>query len=367
MLFRRSQARTYGDELSRLKSDSTAQVAKCSMLKLVHPFMSKEGLMQVGGRLNRSDLSPLQKHPVILCTSDKLTKLFFSHVHRKLSHCGPTLLLANTGLSIYAPGAKKLARSICQGWIPCRKAFPRTLQQRMGQLPAPRVNPALAFIHCVVDYAGPFLLKRGNPRKPTLEKGYLAVFVCLTTKAIHLEVVSSASTGALLATLKRFVSRRGQPRHLYSDHGSNFVGARNELSDLYTFLSLPTTEQAVAQCLLQRHITWHHIPEKAPHFGGLWESAVKSAKHCIKRTVGATKFNFEELTTISCQVEAHLNSRPYLAQDSQDPDGEMPLTRGHFLIGRPLEAYPEEPQEPDLTLTKRWDLCKAIVQQFWNM
>ena len=367
VLFKRSQARTFGAELARLKSNPTTPMAKSSPLRLVHPFLSKEGLLQVGGRLNQAELSPLQKHPVILSTSDGLTKLYFVHYHRKLSHCGPTLLLANTGLSIYAPGAKRLARSICQGCITCRKTFPRTLQQRMGQLPAPRVNPALAFIHCGIDYAGPFLLKRGNPRRPTMEKGYLAVFVCLTTKAIHLEVVSSASTGALIATLKRFVSRRGQPRHLYSDHGSNFIGARNELTELYTFLSLPTTEQAVAQCLLQRHITWHHIPEKAPHFGGLWESAVKSAKHCIKRTVGATKLNFEELTTISCQVEAHLNSRPYLAQDSQDPDGEMPLTRGHFLIGRPLESYPEEPQEPDLSLTKRWDLCKAIVQKFWDM
>ena len=256
---------------------------------------------------------------------------------------------------------------MCQGCIPCRKAFPRTLQQKMGQLPSPRVNPALAFIHCGVDYAGPFLLKRGNPRKPTMTKGYLAVFVCLTTKAIHLEVVSSASTEAFIATLKRFVARRGQPRHLYSDHGSNFIGARNELAELYHVLSLPTTDQAVQQCLLQRHITWHHIPEKAPHFGGLWESSVKSAKHCIKKTVGSTKLNFEELTTIACQIEGHLNSRPYLAQDSHDPEGEMPLTRGHFLIGRPLESYPEEPQEPDLSLTKRWDLCKSIVQKFWNM
>ena len=184
---------------------------------------------------------------------------------------------------------------------------------------------------------------------------------------IHLEVVSSASTGALIATLKWFVSRRGQPRHIYSDHGSNFIGARNDLNELYAFLSLPTTEQSVTQCLLQWNVTWHHIPEKAPHFGGLWEAAVKSTKHCLKMTVGSTRLNFEELTTISCQVEAHLNSRPYLAQDSHDPEGEMPLTRGHFLIGRPLESYPEEPQAPDLTLTKRWDLCRAIVQQFWDM
>lgn len=103
----------------------------------------------------------------------------------------------------------------------------------MGQLPAPRVNPSLSFIHSGVDFAGPFLLKQGNPRRPTVVKGYLAVFVCLATKAIHLEVVSSLSTGALNATLKRFVSRKGKPTDIYSDHGSNFIGARHELNELY--------------------------------------------------------------------------------------------------------------------------------------
>ena len=366
-LFQQSQARTFGAEIGRLKSETPVPMARNSKLRLVHPFLSKEGLLQVGGRLKKADLSPLQKHPVILSTSDIVTKLLFSHYHRMLSHCGPTLLLAHTGLSIYAPGAKRLARSVCQNCIICRKAAPRGLQQKMGQLPSPRVNPSLTFVHSGVNYAGPFSLKRGNPRRPTVEKGYLAVFVCLTTKAIHLEVVSSASSGALTETLKRFVSRRGRPGHIYSDHGSNFIGARNDLKELYEFLSLPTTDEAVTQCLLQRRVTWHHIPEKAPHFGGLWESAVKSAKHCLKRTIGATKLTFEELTTVACQAEACLNSRPYLAQDSHDPEGEVSLTRGHFLIGRPIEAYPEAPQEPALTLTNRWELCRAMVQQFWEL
>ena len=182
----------------------------------------------------------------------------------------------------------------------------------------------------------------------------------VATKAIHLEVVSSLTTGAFNAALKRFVSRKGLPGHIYSDHGTNFVGARNELKELYNFLSLSTTDEAVSQCLLSKKVTWHHIPERAPHFGGIWESAVKFTKHHLKRTVGAIKLTFEELSTVACQVEACFNSRPYLAQDSHDPEGEMPLTSGHFLIGRPMQAYPEEPPEPDLTLQNRWELASHL-------
>ena len=121
---------------------------------------------------------------------------------------------------------------------------------------------------------------------------------------------------------------------------------------------------AVHQCLLERRIIWHNIPERAPHFGGIWEAA---AKHCLKRTIGVVKLSYEELSTVSSQAESCLNSRPYLAQDSHDPTGEMPLTRGHFRIGRPLEAYPESPEPPNLTLTDRWKLCKAMAQQFWEL
>ena len=239
-----------------------------------------------------------------------------------LSHCGPTLLLAHTGQEIYVPGAKRLARTICQNCLVCRRAAPRTHQQKMGQLPSPRVTKVHPFIHSGVDFAGPFLLRQGNPRKPTVTKGYLAVFVCLATKAIHIEVVSSLSTGAFNAALKRFSSRKGKPQHIYSDHGSNFIGARNELKELYQFLELSSTADSITQCLLQRRVTWHNIPERAPHFGGIWEAAVKAAKHCLKRTVGCTKLTFEELTTITCQAEACLNSRPYISQDSHDPPGD---------------------------------------------
>ena len=235
VLFQRAQSRHYGKEFRKLSAVSPSPLVKGSRLRMVNPFVEEKGLLQVRGRLQRSDLTTLQKQPIILPSSDPVTRMFFKEIHVSLLHCGPTILLANTGLRVYVPGTKRLARSVCQNCLVCKKAAPRTLTQRMGQLPPPRIKKTLCFIHTGVDYAGPFLLKRGNPRKPTVVKGYLAVFICLATKAVHLEVVSALSTEAFLAALRRFIGRRNLPKHLYSDHGSNFLGARNQLKYLMKY------------------------------------------------------------------------------------------------------------------------------------
>ena len=101
----------------------------------------------------------------------------------------------------------------------------------------------------------------------------------------------------------------------------------------------------------------------------MWENGVKSCKYHLKRIVGETKLNFEELTTVLCQIELCLNSRPVAESiDSNDDDGIAPLTPGHFLIGRPVESLPDHPDalNQPMTLLKRWYLCQALVQHFWK-
>ena len=236
----------------------------------------------------------------------------------------------------------------------------------MGQLPAARTTPDCSFITTGVNYAGPFILKKGHTRRPVLVKAYLAIFVCFFTKAVHLEVVSDLTTEAFLAALKRFIARRGIPRHIHSDNGSNFVGAKRDLQELYTFMASTEVQASIHSFLLSDKIIWHTIPERATHFGGLWEAAVKSTKHHLKRVVGQQKLDFEEFTTIAAQVEACLNSRPLGAYTSHSSDGVTPLTPGHFLTDRPLRAYPETQIKTDIPLCKRWNLCQVIVQHFWK-
>jgi len=218
-----------------------------------------------------------------------------------------------------------------------------------------------------VDYAGPFLVKYGYVRKPTLVKAYICLFVCLTVKAVHLELVSDLTTESFIATFRCFLSRRGCPSLVWSDHGSNFVGAKGDLKDLSNFLSNQITQGVISEFCSSHKIVWRFIPEKSPHFGGIWESNVKSVKAHLKRIVSPVKLTFEELSTVLIQVEAVLNSRPLTLIDSPDDDGISALTPGHFLIGRPLTSLPD-PQGSyrAISLLKRWHLCQNLVRHFWE-
>jgi hypothetical protein len=196
----------------------------------------------------------------------------------------------------------------------------------MGQLPRERVTPGCVFEKVGVDYAGPFLVKYGMVRRPTLVKAYVCIFVSLAVKAVHIEVVSDLTAEAFIATLRRFIARRGHPALIWSDNGTNFVGANRELKELYNFLDDQKNRGAVSEFCSARNVEWRFIPEHSPNFGGLWEACVKSAKTHLKRIMGSIRFTYEELTTVLSQVEACLNSRPLIPADSRDVDGIDVLT-----------------------------------------
>ena len=158
-------------------------------------------------------------------------------------------------------------------------------------------------------------------------------------KAVHLELVSDLTTDAFIACLCCFIARRGKPTLIWSDHGTNFVGAAREIKEFLEYLQCQKTQRAISEFCSVQNIEWKFTPERAPHFGGLWEAAVKSMKNHLRRIVAEIKLTFEEFTTVLTQAEAYLNSRPLVSLPS-DEDGIEALTSGHFLIGRPLEALP---------------------------
>ena len=170
-----------------------------------------------------------------------------------------------------------LAKQVCHRCLKCRKIDAKTQTQLMGQLPPDRITPSRVFQTTGVDYCGPFTYREGRGRGLRKMDGFIAVFICFSTKAIHLEPASDQSTGTFLAALKRFVSRRNLPRNLHSDNGGNFIGARNELEKLYDLLGTKELPSELQTYLLDHRMVWHTIPARAPHFGGLWEAAVKSA------------------------------------------------------------------------------------------
>lgn len=187
----------------------------------------------------------------------------------------------------------------------------------------------------------------------------------MSTKAIHLEIISDMTSEGFIAGFKRFVARRGHCSQMWSDNGTNFTGASKEL------LSMGISEQSsvaleIKDWLNNNSVSWHFIPPHSPNFGGLWEAGVKSTKFHLKRVIGEATLTYEELSTVIIQIEACLNSRP-ISQVSENIDDPMPITPGHFLKGEPLITVPDANYEMSkMNTLKRWQVTQRMVQNFWR-
>ncbi|XP_029162599.1 uncharacterized protein LOC114943090 [Nylanderia fulva] len=233
----------------------------------------------------------------------------------------------------------------------------------MGDLLVPRVTPSRPFLHTGVDYAGPVWQRTSKGREHKATKGFIVVFVCLASRAVHLDAASDYSADAFIAALRRLISRRGVCASLYSDCGTNFVGADRQLGALFSAAS--ADGHRIAAFAAQEKIRWHFNPPTAPNFGGLWEAAVKSMKHHLRRIICNATLTYEELATLLSQIEACLNSRP-LQPLSDDPEDVAALTPGHFLIDSALSAVPEPSLKREPSRLSRWQLLQQMRDHFWS-
>jgi len=343
-------------QLSRKREIS----AKSKILSL-HPFIDADGLLRVGGRLQESSLDYSQRHPIILPRNHHLTYLIIMKEHLRNLHAETQALLFIIRTKYWPISGRNAIRKVLHRCLVCCQARAAPVRQLMGDLPAARVLPLLPFAKSGVDYAGPLNIKISRNKT---SKAYLCVFVCFVTKAVHLEIVSDLSTAAFLNSLKRFIARRGKCIGIYSDNGTNFVGANNALKEMYQLVV--ANHEKIHDFLAEQTIEWHFLPPQSPHMGGLWESAVKSCKTHLAKVVGSALLTFEELAIVTTQIEAILNSRP-LTPMSADPTDLQALTPGHFLIGRPLVSI----LEADLTNLNvnrldRYQLLEQMKQNFWK-
>lgn len=167
-----------------------------------------------------------------------------------------------------------------------------------------------------------------------------------------------------MACLKRFTSRRGIPSVLYSDNGSTFVGANNQLKELGQFLF--KNQESIGDLTCKFNIRWKFIPPYTPNHGGLWEAAVKSTKYHLKRVLTNNNVTYEEFNTLAIQIEGVLNSRPLFSM-SNDPNDIVPITPSHFLIGRVLTSIPDyNLTEVHTNRLSRLQHVQQLYQQFWN-
>ncbi|XP_029177719.1 uncharacterized protein LOC114945619 [Nylanderia fulva] len=361
---REVQKQVFSKEYEALKLGTTINTG--SRLLPLTPFMDKDGLIRVGGRLKNSNLDFDACHPILLPRNHDLTQKIIRQEHIRNMHAGTQGTMAAVRQRFWPLSLRSAARKIIQECVTCFKAKPRFSEALMGSLPAGRVTPSRPFAHCGIDYAGPVTIREGNRRNSRNHKAYIAIFVCFATKAAHIEVVSNLTTDCFLGAFKRFIARRGKPTHMYSDNGTTFVGAKKQIKELYEFYNKQETQSDLNQFCANEGICWGFIPPNAPHFGGLWEAAVKSAKHHLTRIVGQAHLNFEELQTVLSEIEAILNSRP-ITPLSVDPNDLCYHGPGHFLVGTALNSFPcRDFCEINENRLLRWQRVEQLRQHFWR-
>ena len=282
-------------------------------------------------------------------------------------HAESTTVMSILAQTYHIPQLKRLLKKLSRECVTCQKAYARTSQQMMGELPAARTRPARPFSITGIDFAGPFTYKEGNKRIPTRMKRYICVYVCFVTKAVFLDLVSDLSTDAFLASLRLCSALYEVPAELQTDNVSNFVGANSELQKLYNLLCSDEAQQTLHHWASAKNITWYFSPSWAPHFGGLWDSVVKAMKTTLKKVVGEQILRNDELLTLLYEAAAVLNSRPLSTLDSVTEDGISPVTPVCFLTGGPPAAFLSETNVPShSSYSNRWLFVQRLTTDLWN-
>ena len=230
--------------------------------------------------------------------------------------------------------------------------------QLEAQLPECRVTPNHpSFYRCGIDYMSPVMIKQGR----NILKRYIAVFTCLASRAVHLEVSNSLDTSSFLMTFHRFAARRGRPSVIFSDNGTNFVGAERELKD-----ALKSWDKTVLQeVMLKQQMKWHFNPPAASHQGGVWERVIRTIRKVLSALTMDRILNDETLHSFIVEVEQIINSRP-ITPVSSDPADDLPLTPKILLIGRLQSDLPPGQFIRADGYRKSWKLVQFLADQFWS-
>lgn len=358
-----AQLAQFESEIKTLKAGKELKMS-CSIIGL-NVFLDQNNVLRVGGRLKNNNMTFNTLYPVIIPKQSSIAQLIIRETHEKNFHAGQKLTEAIKRKKYWIINGPSMIRNQLRKCVKCRKFNPKPMIQMMGELPISRTTiVSKPFTNTMVDFTGAVFVKTSKMRNAKVMKAYICIFACMSTKAVHIELVSDLSAEAFIAALRRFVARRGEIKTLNSDNGTNFVGSNTILLEL-TALESEYLEGEVQNELTNQNIQWKFSPPAAPHFNGLIEAGVKSAKTLLLKAVGEVKLTFEEMTTVLAQIEAMLNSRP-LVYLSSDPNDTM-LTPAHFTLNAPPTAVADENFDDNkMSYLNRWKLVQKITQQFWK-
>lgn len=294
----------------------------------------KSGLLVCGGRIQTFNED---KTAVPVLPFEAWVSTLLAQESHKANHEGVAGTLLRMRKKAWVIKGRRLAKKMVDSCVVCRKNKAKQCQQIMADLPLERTGPAAPFEFTAMDLFGPYEVK-DEVKKRTRLKVWGIVFCCMASRAIHTEVVSDMSSEGFLLAYQRFTSLRGHPRKLWSDPGTNFVGAKPALQKFFNQQNKSELEDTAA-----KHGTewsWKIHPADSPHRNGAAEAAVKVVKRALSNLGGDGGFTWGEFQTFLFMAANLANERPIDARTQSREDcgvhhPEFSAFRTYQSKGRP--------------------------------
>lgn len=326
--------------------------------KNLSPYTDREGIVRVGGRVEKALVSYDSKHPVLLPGDHWISRLIIQHIHQ-CGNSGVAATVAKSRKKYWIIRAHNLAKTIKFRCVIFREVAAKVETQVMADLPQNRLapfTPPFHFTSC--DYFGPYQVKIGR-NKTT--KHYGVLFTCLNTRAVHLELAMDCSTMELMQVLRRFFAVRGLPALMISDNGSQMVGAERELQAMVKGLDTDRLKEFCAD----KGMKWQFATPAAPHQNGCAEALVKNCKLTLKKAIGDQVLTPFELHTCLLEVANLVNQRP-IGRIPNDPDDGSYICPNDILRGRASSQVPQGPFRQTQNPRHRFEFVQKIVDSFWT-
>ncbi len=294
LIFQNIQQDRFPEQYEQLKTGKPVSTMS-RLLTLAPEFDESSQLIRVGGRLRHAEGLELQTiHPIVLDPHHSATKLLIQDYDSKLCHPGPERVFAEMRRNLWILRGREAVRKSQHNCLECRKWKAKPEVPKMADLPPAHLRlHKPPFYSTGMDCFGPFQIKIGR----RCEKRWGIIFKCLTTRCVHIDLLTSIDTDSFLMALRRFIARRGTPSELLSDRGTNFQGGERELREALTNCS-----QELQQHLAKQKITFLFNPPNAPHFGGIREREIRSLKNALRTVVGAQTVTEEVLQTVLIEI-----------------------------------------------------------------
>lgn len=361
------QHEAFLDEIIALKSGQT--VLKTSPIYDLDPYLDDTGLLRIGGRLRRSNLTTQEKNPIIIPKKSHVATLLIDHFHKEVKHQGRLFTEgAIRSAGYWIIGCRRQVNSYLRRCVICKKLRGKQQQPKMADLAEVRLQPAPPFSFVGVDVFGPWGVVTRNTRGVKAQaKRWAVIFTCLVIRAVHIEVLEEMSSSSFVNALRRFVALRGEVRVICSDCGTNFVGAVKELNASV----IDVNDNILSNFMKKKGIQWKFNPPHASHMGGSWERLIGVARKILNSLLldaKVTRLTHEVLVTLMAEVTSIINARP-LAGIFYDPQEPYPLSPATLLTLKTTHTVDsfnlEEFSQKDLH-KNQWRCVQYLSNCFWK-